>query len=73
LAEESTGLAPMSDMTLNYHLMHPGNDQKSRDMEVKTDEPGLSGSAEQPNLGTRQTIMTQGQPTRCTATGKPRA
>jgi hypothetical protein len=47
LAEESTGLAPMSDMTLNYHLMHPGGDQKSRDMEVKTDEPGLSGSAEQ--------------------------
>jgi hypothetical protein len=32
LAEESTGLAPMSDMILNYHLMHPGGDQKGRDM-----------------------------------------
>jgi hypothetical protein len=46
-AEESKELAPMSDMILNYHLMHPGEDPKSRDMEVKTDEPGLSGSAEQ--------------------------
>ena len=26
LAEESKGQAPMSDMTLNYHLMHPGGD-----------------------------------------------
>ena len=26
LAEESKGLAPMNDMTLNYHLMHPGGD-----------------------------------------------
>jgi hypothetical protein len=26
LAEELKRLAPMSDMSLNYHLMHPGGD-----------------------------------------------
>ena len=42
LAEESKGLTPMNDMTLNYHLMHPGKDPKSRDLASEAREPGLS-------------------------------